>query len=148
MTFLRKLRGIVGIGAFSAVVWALFGGILGFVILLIDPASVDPGEGPLVAAYYFGRAGFVAGLIAGAIVAAAERRHSLTTLKLSHMAFWGATAGVALPWLAVAPVAMTPFFVTLGAATVSAALGLARRGEAATPRLDAAANEELKPMKA
>ncbi|HEU4994175.1 MAG TPA: hypothetical protein VFT29_05120 [Gemmatimonadaceae bacterium] len=50
-------------------------------------------------------------------------------MRLPRVAAWGAAAGLSLPWLAVAPQTMLPFFVVLGAATATAALVLARRGE-------------------
>jgi len=102
---------------------------LGTIVLLVDPASVDAGEGPLWIAYYFGRAGFVAGVGAGIMLALTERRRSLASLRILRVAFWGAVGGFALPWLAVAPRPMLPLFVVLGAGTATVALLLARRGE-------------------
>jgi len=125
----RRLRGLLGLGAFSAVAWAIFGAALGSVVLLLDPASVDAGEGPLWIAYYLGRTGFVAGIAAGALIAAIGRRKALLDLRMRTVIALGAVAGGALPWIAFAPRAMLPFLVVLSAGTAASALGLARRGE-------------------
>ena len=128
-SFVQKLRGLLGLGAFSAAAWASIGVVLGTIVLLVDPASVDAGEGPLWIAYYFGRAGFVAGVGAGMVLALIERRRALASLRILRVAVWGAAGGFALPWLAVAPRPMLPLFIVLGAGTSTLALLLARRGE-------------------
>ena len=128
-SFIRRLRGLLGFGTFSGAAWACIGVVLGTIVLLVDPASVDAGEGPLWIAYYFGRAGFVAGLGAGILLALTEHKRSLASLRTLRVAFWGAVGGFALPWLAVAPLPMLPLFVVLGAGTSTVALFLARRGE-------------------
>ena len=126
-SLLRRIRGLLGLGAFSGIVWGGIGVTLGTVVLLVDPAVVDKGEGPLWIAYYFARAGFVAGAGAALLLAVAERRRSLASLSTLRVALWGAVGGLALPWLAVAPAAMWPVFVILGAGTSAVALRLARR---------------------
>ena len=128
-SLLRRIRGLLGLGAFSAAAWALCGAALGSVVLLLDPASVDAGEGPLWIAYYFGRTGFAAGIAAGALIAAIGRRKALLDLRMGMVIAVGAAAGAALPWIALAPRAMLPFLVVLSAGTAASALGLARHGE-------------------
>jgi hypothetical protein len=128
-SLIRRIRGLLGLGVFSAMTWALFGAALGTVIFLLDPASVDAGEGPLWIAYYLGRTGFVAGVAAGALIAAIERRKALFDVRMGTVVAVGAVAGAALPWIAFAPRAMLPFLVVLSAGTAASALGLARRGE-------------------
>jgi hypothetical protein len=125
----RRLRGLLGLGAFSAVAWALFGAAIGSAILVLDPASIDAGEGPLWIAYYLGRTGFVAGIAAGALISAIGRRKALLELRMGTAIAVGAAAGAALPWIAFAPRAMLPFLVVLSAGTAASALGLARHGE-------------------
>jgi hypothetical protein len=126
---LRRLRGIVGIGLSSAFVWACVGALLGAAVLVIDPAAVDAGEGPGWIAYYFGRAGFVAGAVAAAVLTTAEARKTFVELNYGRMALWGAIGGLVLPWLAVAPRPMLPMFLLLGAGTACATLAVARRAE-------------------
>ena len=128
-SFLRRIRGLLGLGAFSGTAWALFGAALGSAILLVDPASIDAGEGPLWIAYYLGRTGFVAGIAAGALIAAVGRRKALLDLRMGTVIALGAAAGATLPWIAFAPRAMLPFLMVLSAGTAATALALARRGE-------------------
>ena len=126
---LRRLRGLTGLGLFTGAMWAVIGAILGTAALVLDPASVDTGEGPLWIAYYFGRGGFVAGVVAGIVLALIERGRSLGALRLSHAAVWGALGGLSLPLLAVGPLPMVPLFALLGAGTSCGALVLARRAD-------------------
>jgi hypothetical protein len=128
-SLLRRARGLLGLGLFSGAVWAAVGFTLGLAVLIFDPADVGPGEGPLWIAFYFGRAGLVAGVMAGAVLALAERRASKDPLKLWRLSSWGAIGGFAIPWLAAGPQAMLPLFVVLGAATGTMTWALARRGE-------------------
>ncbi len=128
-TLLRRLRGLLGLSVFTGTVWALVGLALGTVVLIVDPAVVGPGEGPLWIAYYFGRSGLVAGVVAGVVLAAAARYRGSTALRLPRLAAWGALGGLTIPWLAAAPQAMLPLFILLGAGTGCATWVLARRGE-------------------
>ena len=42
--FLRKVRGLVGVGLLWVIVWAAVLGTIGLIIGVADPASIDPGE--------------------------------------------------------------------------------------------------------
>ena len=144
-TFLRRLRGLLGLGAFTGSVWAVVGFVVGVVVLIVDPAVVGPGEGPLWIAYYFGRSGVVAGLVAGGVLALAERRQALASLRVSRLTLWGAIGGLTIPWLAAAPQAMLPLFVALGAGTGAVTWALARRGEQLLGKGTAPEPERLPP---
>jgi hypothetical protein len=139
--FLRRARGALGLGLFTGVTWALVGAAIGTVVLVVDPASIDPGESPGWIAYYFGRAGFVSGVVAAVALAVAERRRTIGALSWVRIAGWGALGGFALPWLAAGPQAMLPIFVGLGATTIVSALALAKRGE----RLASVRQHEMPP---
>jgi len=127
-TILRRLRGLLGVGVATGLAWAAFGAVIVAVGSVIDPASVDPGEGPLWAAWTLGRAGFLAGVIAAGVLAVAERQRGLASLSLPRAAVWGALGGAALPWI-MAPMAMLPLLALLGAGTTTAIVGLGRRAE-------------------
>ena len=131
-TLLRRLRGLVGLGLFSAVGWAAVGLVIVAIISVLDRASIDAGEGPMIAALVFARAGFVAGVMAGVALAFAERHRRLRDLFLPRVAVWGALGGLALPWIGAAPQAMTLIFAVLGSGTALAAVALARRGDRLT----------------
>lgn len=127
-TILRRLRGLLGVGVSTGLVWAIIGAAIVAVGSVVDPASVDPGEGPLWAAWTLGRAGFLAGMIAAAVLSVAERQRGLAGLSLPRAALWGAVGGAALPWI-MAPMAMLPLLALLGAGTTTAIVGLGRRAE-------------------
>jgi hypothetical protein len=133
-TLLRRIRGLVGIGIFSAVVWSAVGVAITAIISVVDSPSVDPGEGPLLAALVFGRAGFVAGVMAGVVLAIAERHRRLADLTLPRVALWGALGGLALPWLGAAPRPMMLILGVLGSGSAVAAVALARRAERIGPQ--------------
>lgn len=128
-SLLRRLRGLLGVGLVTGTAWAALGMVIVAIGRVFDPASVDPGEGPLIAALVMGRAGFVAGLIAGGVLAIAERRRRVGELSVGRGMVWGALAGLSLPWLAAAPVAMMPILAALGAVTIGSVVAIARRGE-------------------
>lgn len=130
---LRRIRGLVGLGIFSAAAWALVGVAIVSIIQMVDPPSVDPGERPLLAAVVFARAGFVAGAMAGVVLAIAERHRRLADLSLPRVALWGALGGLALPFIGAAPRPMMLILAVLGSGSAVAAVALARRAE----RIDA-----------
>lgn len=47
---LRKLHGMMGIGLAWGILWAAITAVIGVIIGVLDPDSIDPREGPLVAA--------------------------------------------------------------------------------------------------
>jgi hypothetical protein len=56
-----KLRGRIVMGAAWAILWAATFGLAALAIGMFDPASMDPGETPLVIAAIGGAVGFVFG---------------------------------------------------------------------------------------
>ncbi len=128
-TIIRRIRGLAGLALFAGIAWAAIGAVIWIGVRIIDPASIDPGEGIFWLIYHFGRAGLVAGAVAGLVLAFAERRKSSATIRLPRLTVWGALGGFAIPWLAAGPRAMLPFFVVLGAGTGAVTWALARRGE-------------------
>lgn len=127
--FLRRIRGLLGLGIFSAAAWAAVGFAIITFIRVVDPPSIGPGEGPLWGAFVFGRAGFVAGVMGGAVLAIAERHRRLADLSLPRVALWGAIGGLLLPWLGAAPRPMMLILGVLGSLSAVAAVALARRSE-------------------
>ena len=70
--FLRKLRGALGIATTWGVSWGLIGAALSIITGIVDPPSIDAGEGPLRMAAIFGAVGamsaFAFGLVMSAII--------------------------------------------------------------------------------
>lgn len=120
---------MLGVAAATGVIWAGIGALLTAVVAIVAPGTVGQGEGPGVAAWVLGRAGVVAGLVAAGLLALAERRGEVARLSVGRAALWGGLGGVALPWIAVAPVAMLPMLALLGAASTAILVALAKRGD-------------------
>jgi hypothetical protein len=127
---LRKVRGALGIGLTWGVLWAAIAIVTGLIIGVVDPDSIDPGEGPLVAGRIIGFVGFVSGVAFSLLLSLAEqRRKSILDLSLIRVALWGAV-GAAAPLLVTGmPDGMVVFTSPLGAAFASASVAIARRAE-------------------
>lgn len=136
MGFARKLRGIAGMAALWSIGFVLFWFVLGTVIRLVDPPSIDSGEGPLGLAPLFAALGAIAGTVFGVVLSFGERKRTLADLKLSRVALWGAIGGAAMPLLLGKPLGNLAVFAPLGGLLASGSLLLARR--AARAELQAA----------
>ncbi|MBL8960368.1 MAG: hypothetical protein JNJ98_10985 [Gemmatimonadetes bacterium] len=114
-----------------AAVWSagfvLFWIALWTVIRLVDPPSIDSGEGPLALAPLFAALGAIAGTVFGVTLSFGERKRTLADLKLSRIAMWGAIGGAALPLLLGKPLGNLAVFAPLGALLATGSLALARR---------------------
>jgi hypothetical protein len=131
---LRKLRGLLGVGVTWGVLWGLVGAAIGVVATIIDPASVDSGEGPLVVGAIIGFQGLVAGVGFGVLLAFAETRKTILALSGTRAAMWGVLASAALPLVTGMPVGMLWLVCPLGAASAAAAVAMARRAELGDPK--------------
>jgi hypothetical protein len=124
-TWLRRIRGAIGIG-FS---WGLAWSVAGFVLAVIKPDADAPF--PLV----FGVLGFFAGVTFSAFLALTEGRRRFDQMSLPRFATWGAVGGLvfaaifaraaSLDWGDVLLVA--PTFALASAVCASGSLALARR---------------------
>jgi hypothetical protein len=142
---LRKLRGLLGIGLAWGIMWAAVTAVIVIIIGVIDPDSVDPGEGPLFAGAIVGFQGFLAGLGFGILLSLAETRKTILELSLIRVAIWGMLAAAALPLLSGRPIDMLYFVCPLGAASASVAVALARRAELRAPERRELLNSTLLP---
>lgn len=127
MAILRKLRGIAGMALVWSAGFVAFWLVLGTIIRIVDPPSIDAGEGPFAMAPLFALLGAIAGTVFGLTVAFGERRRTLADLKLSRMAIWGAMGGAAMPLLLGKPLGNLAVFAPLGALLATGSLALARR---------------------
>ena len=132
-TFLRKLRGIFGMGLTWGVGWAMVLFVIGTIIGIVDPDSIDPGEEPWRMALIVGTVGFVSGSLFGLIFSRAERRKSIKDLSVSRATLWGALGGAALPLLTSMNDATLFNTVPLGAAFAAATVAVARRSALREP---------------
>lgn len=131
----RFLRGALGLGISYAVIWALFGLSVGFLVLALDPASIDQGEDPITLAGILGTVGFVTGAVFAMVLAYAERQKNVSDLSLWRMAFWGGLAGLAMPLLTTMNDQVIFNTVPLGALSAALTVALARRGAQREPAI-------------
>ena len=125
-TWLRRIRGAIGMGVVWGAAWAVVGSVPRWVFGFNTDAPF-----PII----FGVLGFVAGFIFSGLVVLAERRRSFDQISLPRFAVWGAIGGLvpsgifaraaSLAWRDV--LAITPTFALAGAICASGSLALARR---------------------
>ena len=131
--FLRKVRGALGIAATWGAAWAVIGAGLSVITGIVDPASIDPGEGPLRIGAIFGAIGGISGFTFGLVMSFAERRRSIADLSIGRAALWGVLGAAALPLLTTMNNNLLIMVCPLGAAFAAASVAIARRG---SPRLE------------
>ena len=127
-TFLRRMRGLLGVGLSWALLWAGVILAIGTLISVVDPGSIDAGEEPWrMALTIVAPIGFVSGLVFGSLLMRLEGKKTIRELSLWRVALWGAIGGGVLPALGLldAPLANT---VPLGAIASTLTVALARRG--------------------
>ena len=126
-TLLRKLRGMLGVGVTWAVGWAIIMFILGSIISVVDPDSIDQGEEPWRLALMVSVVGFISGSVFALILSTAERRKSILDLSAGRAAIWGALGGAALPLLTGMPDVTVFNTAPLGALFAASTVAIARR---------------------
>ena len=126
--WIRRMRGIVGVGLTWAAAW--FGA--GLALLLVVGLHAADVPFPL----FFGLLGFLAGATFAGLLGTLGRRRSFRQLSLSHVAGWGALGGLLVAtvvnWIAGPGewIVIGPVFATAGAISAGGTLAIARRGEA------------------
>jgi hypothetical protein len=127
--FLRKCRGVLGTAATWAAVWAAIFAAVALIIGVIDPDSIDAGEGPLSVAGVGAVFGFVSGAGFGALLALAEGRKAIRELAPGRAALWGALGTAVYPLLT--PVGNEALLIVcpIGAALAAASVAVAKRAE-------------------
>ena len=134
-TWLRRIRGAIGMGLTWAAAWGAAGMItmLGF---LIVTGSRPDAPFPLM----FGAFGFVAGVIFSGVLGLVEGRRRFDQMSLPRFAAWGATGGFLLSAAFVLAVSLAgdsaflwnllvvgPVFAVAAAGCAAGSLALARR---------------------
>jgi len=134
--FLRRCRGALGIGVTWGAVWAAIFAALAVIIGLVDPDSIDPGEGPIQVAGIGAVFGFVSGVGFGVLLSLAEGRKAIRDLSLGRAALWGMLGTAAFPLLTPVNNSMLLFVCPIGAALAAASVAVAKRAELrASPEL-------------
>jgi hypothetical protein len=126
----RKLRGAVGVGLTWAVGWAVIIFLIGTVIGIVDPDSIDAGEEPLrIALTIIAPVGLISGLLFAAIMSLTERHKSVHDLSLIRAALWGALGAAVLPLLTPMNDAVLSTVCPLGALFAAGTVALARHAD-------------------
>ena len=132
-TILRKLRGMLGMGLTWGVGWGMVLFMIGTVIGIVDPDSIDAGEEPWRISLLVGSVGFVSGSLFALIFSGAERKKSIRDLSVLRATLWGALGGAALPLLTTMNDSTLFNTVPLGAAFAAATVAIARRAALREP---------------
>lgn len=132
-SILRKLRGMFGMGLTWGVGWAMVLFMIGTVIGIVDPDSIDAGEEPWRMSLLVGSVGFFSGSVFALILSGAERRKSIRDLSVLRATLWGALGGAVLPLLTSMNDSTLFNTVPLGAAFAAATVAIARRSALREP---------------
>lgn len=130
---LRRLRGMFGMGLTWAVGWAIVMFIIGTIIGVVDPDSIDAGEEPWRMAAIVALVGFLSGTAFAAIFASAERRRKVRELSVLRSAVWGALGGAVLPLLTTMNDSILTNTMPLGALFAAGTVAIARRAALREP---------------
>lgn len=128
-TWLRRLRGAIGMGLVWAAVW--FGA--GIALLLVVGFGAADVPFPLG----FGFLGFLAGVTFSGVLGVVERRRRFEEMSIPRFAAWGAVGGLLLSAIFVPLAALgaggflvlAPIFAAASAGCAAGSLALARRAQ-------------------
>ena len=137
-TWLRRIRGAIGMAVTWAFGWSVLGSILWRAGEWFFPTA-GSGDAMLSVFIAFGGIGFIGGAAFSIVLGIAEGRRQFDQMSVPRFAIFGAAAGLGLSLIALsvqAPLRDTMFLATLlpllGAGSASGALLLARRVDADT----------------
>ena len=133
--FLKRIRGIIGTGVTWALAWvglgAVVGALVGYPVSFLFRIALSNSV-----------SGFIAGSAFAAILAVAERKHTLADLSLKRVAIWGAIGGGLLSFIPMAygvPLAylLGPLVINggIGAGMAAGSVAFPRGGDVLPPQL-------------
>ena len=131
--FTRWLRGALSVGVTWAGLWVIIGAGVMTIIYLVDPADIEPGEGPAKALPILAAVGLLSGIGFATLLSLGEGRRPLRELSIIRVALWGALGSAAIPFVMGADGSMGWLTGSLGAIFAAGSLALARRGERPDP---------------
>ena len=118
---------MLGMGITWAVGWAILMFIIGTIIGVVDPDSIDAGEEPWRMALIIATVGFISGSAFALILSSAERRKRIRDLSVWRASIWGALGGAALPLLTTMNDSILANTMPLGAIFAASTVAIARR---------------------
>lgn len=136
-TWLRRLRGALGMGLTWGAAWGVAGNIV-MLGLLLKTGSRPDAPFPIM----FGAFGFVAGVVFSGVLGLVEGRRRFDQMSLPRFAAWGAIGGLLLAATFVLAVSLAgdpaflqnllvvgPAFAVAAAGSAAGSLALARRAQ-------------------
>lgn len=132
-TLLRRLRGALGVAVTWAIGWGVVMFVIGTVISIVDPPSIDPGEEPWRLALIVAPVGAISGAVFALVFAVAERHRRLHDLSGWRAAAWGAIGGAALPLLTPMNNSIVYNTAVLGALFAGTTVAIVRRAALRAP---------------
>jgi len=145
-SLLRRLRGMLGMGMTWAVGWAIIMFLIGNIVQVVDPESIDQGEEPWRLALMVSVVGFISGSVFAMIFSSAERRKRIRDLSVLRSTIWGALGGAALPLLTTMPDTVLLNTVPLGAIFAASTVAIARRAALREPEeLERLSTDDVSP---
>lgn len=141
--WLRKARGVLGMGALWGAVWGTVTALFGFGLMIFDPASIDPGEHPLQIGALLAAVGFVSGSAFAIMLSLSEHRRSLRDVSMLRNALCGMAGAAVIPLVTGVNDSMVFILCPIGAGLATASLAIARRAEMRALRGDSAEMELL-----
>jgi hypothetical protein len=143
MKWLRKLRGLLGVGLTWGLLWGAIGAAIGLVVGLLDPGAWTLANPVAEWALGLGVYGVVSGVGFGGLLSLGEGKRTLRDLSLRRVALWGVLGSAAVPLLFLGFFdAGTSLWDVVSAMLVTAGLGgtfapgaivVARRAELSAP---------------
>ena len=128
--WLKRIRGIIGMGLTWAVGWIAIGAVLAMVLSVV---GLDPPGLFWTITEVFGSVGFLTGSMFSGVLLLAEGRRRFDELSLPRFVTWGALGGLLLGGLAGLTVFGGPWVAgattLLGAGSAAVTLVIARRAE-------------------
>jgi hypothetical protein len=131
--FLRRGRGALGISVTWGAAWAVIFAGVALIIGLVDPDSIDPGEGPVRTAAIGALFGFVSGAVFSVLLALAESRKAIRDLSLARAALWGMLGTAAYPLLTPVDNSIVFILCPIGAALAAASVAIAKKAALGAP---------------
>jgi hypothetical protein len=124
---------MLGTGITWGVGWAIVMFIIGSIIGVVDPDSIDQGEEPWRIAGLVAGVGFLSGVAFAGLFSWIENRRSLRDLSVARAAIWGALGGAALPLLTTMNDVVLFNTMPLGAIFAASTVAIARRAALREP---------------
>jgi hypothetical protein len=123
-------RTLLSVGLVWGTLWAALAIIAGTIIGIVDPGQIDPGEEPIVLAPGIGLAGFICGVLFGALLSGAERGKPIVDAPVIRIVMCGALVSAAVPLLTGKGIPELFIIVPLGVVSAIASVAIVRKWRA------------------